>query len=85
MVASARCLVRERNGGESYSLVRSPLPGQDSRRGVRRSQPIRRTGDAKHAVIGHVRVNHRRSEIRVPQKLLNLANSGPRLQQMRRE
>ena len=36
-------------------------------------------------LIQHMRINHRRLHIRMPQQLLNRPNILPRLQQMRRE
>src|SRR5713101_6846321 len=49
------------------------------------SQPVGRTSHAKRSTVEHVRVNHRRADVRMAEKLLHGANVIAVLQQMRRK
>ncbi len=53
--------------------------------GARLSQPIERTANAKPAAVQHVQIQHRRTDVRMPEQLLHGSNVMTILEQVRRK
>jgi hypothetical protein len=53
--------------------------------GARLSQPVERTPNAEPAAVQHVQVDHRRTDVGMPEQLLHGANVMTVLEQVRRE